>query len=154
MSLVSGEIFSVVEQERGLTELISDLLVTELNWSSIEVGSLLICSCVPSFRPFIRQFPTFGDLIPFSTHGKITKRSTRNYAGSYHLESGYPKSRTVTNISTANATKRDDTTNDSQQEIIPEADLDLHDSIMVTTNFTVDNVSVCYSDKSMQPVRS
>jgi hypothetical protein len=43
------------------------ILPPELNWSTIEVCSLVICACIPTFRAFLRLFPWISRLLDLST---------------------------------------------------------------------------------------
>lgn len=58
---------------------ITFILPPELNWSTIEVCSLVICACIPTFRAFLRLFPWISRLLDLSTQqSKFTTAPPRS----------------------------------------------------------------------------
>ncbi|KAH7130846.1 hypothetical protein EDB81DRAFT_845510 [Dactylonectria macrodidyma] len=44
-------------------------LVEPMLWSEIEVCALILCACIPSFRPFLRGFPSVNKALGLSSGG-------------------------------------------------------------------------------------
>jgi hypothetical protein len=108
------------------------ILPPELNWSTIEVCSLIICACIPTFRAFLRLFPWISRLLDLST--EQSKFSTT--PNSYRLESRSKKSKTdAFSGSRSHSTMAGSADNESQVEILQN---DGKDGIKVTTNVRVD----------------
>jgi hypothetical protein len=53
------------------------LLAIELNWSAIEICSITICFCIPSFLALIRLSPRLTSLFKVSLISNRSKASTR-----------------------------------------------------------------------------
>lgn len=110
------------------------ILPPEINWSIIEVCSLIICACIPTFRAFLRLFPWISRLLDLST--QQSKFSTTRHRSSYRLESrdrktgidSFPRSK-------SHSIMAGSAHNESQVEILQE---DSKGGIKVTTNVHVD----------------
>ncbi|KAH7009173.1 hypothetical protein B0J12DRAFT_587309 [Macrophomina phaseolina] len=95
-------------------------LVVALNWSSVEICSLIVCSCIPSLRPFLRQFPAVSSLLRLSTRSTVSRVPDSNQQA-YNLElrnSKRTKNPYLRGLSTLNSTRK--THGDSQEVILPE----------------------------------
>ncbi|KAH7032115.1 hypothetical protein B0J12DRAFT_608243 [Macrophomina phaseolina] len=93
-------------------------LVMALNWSSIEICSLLVCSCIPSLRPFLRQFPAVSSLLRLSTRSTASRVPDSNEQA-YDLVLRNPKksrSPYLRGLSTLNSTQKAD--GDSREVIL------------------------------------
>lgn len=111
------------------------ILPPELNWSTIEVCSLIICACIPTFRAFLRLFPLISRLLDLST--KQSKFTSTPHGNSYRLESRDRRTKIDTFARSKNHTTMvGSADNESQVEILQE---DSKDRIKVTTNVRVDH---------------
>jgi hypothetical protein len=119
------------------------ILPPQLNWSTVEVCSLVICACIPDFRPFLRLFPRVSRLLDLSS-GRQSNFTSAQRSSSYQLESrnrSHNKSHNADNFASSKnlATLAIATDNESQVEILQEDDKDV---IKVTTS-----VQINHSDK-------
>jgi hypothetical protein len=124
------------------------ILPPELNWSTIEVCSLVICACIPSFRAFLRLFPCVSRFFDLSTNQ--SKFSAGQRGSSYRLESRNQRTKTDTfSRSKTLATTAGSADNESQVEILQEDGKDGgKDGIKVTTDVRVDRVN---RDRNSEP---
>jgi hypothetical protein len=119
-------------------------LPPELNWSTIEVCSLVICACIPTFRAFLRLFPWISRLLDLTTHQ--SKFTTAPHGSSYRLESRNRRPKTDTfSRSKFHSTMVGSADNESQVEILQE---DGKVGIKVTTNVRIDHSN---GDKDSEP---
>jgi hypothetical protein len=115
------------------------ILPPELNWSTIEVCSLVICACIPTFRAFLSLFPYISRLLDLSA--LRSKGTTRQQGSSYRLESRSRRNRTDNFArSKIHSTKAGSGDNESQVEILQEEGKDgTKNGIKVTANVRIDH---------------
>lgn len=120
------------------------ILPPEQNWSTIEVCSLVICACIPTFRAFLRLFPWISRLLDFST--QQSKFTTAPHRSSYRLESRDRRTKIDTFArSEGNSTMVGSADNERQAEILQD---DGKDGIKVTTNVRIDHSN---GDRDSEP---
>jgi hypothetical protein len=104
------------------------------------VCSLIICGCVPAFRPFLRLFPYISRLLKPTTDGSKTnltgqRQSAIPLEGRNRWNTGeagtFGRSNNVPTMP-----RSDD--NDSQAEILRENGMDSNDGITVTKNVQIE----------------
>jgi hypothetical protein len=100
------------------------------------VCSLVICACIPDFRPFLRLFPRISRLLDLSS-GRQSSFTTAQRSSSYQLES-HKRSHNANNFASSKnlATLVTSADNESQVEILQESD---KDGIKVTTSVQIDH---------------
>jgi hypothetical protein len=120
------------------------ILPPEQNWSTIEVCSLVICACIPTFRAFLRLFPWISRLLNLST--QQNKFTTAPHRSSYRLESRDRRTKIDTFAhSKGHSTMVRSADNERQAEILQE---DGKDGIKVTTNVRIDHSN---GDRGSEP---
>jgi hypothetical protein len=120
------------------------ILPPEQNWSTIEVCSLVICACIPTFRAFLRLFPWISRLLDLST--QQSKFTTAPHQSSCRLESRDRRTKidTFARIK-GHSTMVGSADNERQTEILQE---DGKDGIKVTTNVRIDHSN---GDRGSEP---
>ena len=114
------------------------ILTPQLNWSTIELCSLVICACVPSFRAFLRLSPILSRLLDLRSHSSMIK--TEQQSSSYRLESrskwarsdAFANSRNIPTISGPSD-------NESQVEILEGDGVEGKSGITVTRSVMIDH---------------
>jgi len=120
------------------------ILPPELNWSTIEVCSLVICACIPDFRAFLRLFPRISRLLDLST--RQSRFITAQRSSSYQLESRNRGNKPDNFASSKNlSTMIGAADNESEVEILQE---DGQDGIKVTTSVRIDRSNKSSTDPS------
>ncbi|EEU36346.1 uncharacterized protein NECHADRAFT_86876 [Fusarium vanettenii 77-13-4] len=56
---------------------VTHAIVSSLLWSEVEVSALVLCACIPSFRPFLRCFPRVNKALGLSSGEDSNMRYTR-----------------------------------------------------------------------------
>ncbi|KAH6988879.1 hypothetical protein BKA56DRAFT_574791 [Ilyonectria sp. MPI-CAGE-AT-0026] len=59
-------------------------LVGPMLWSEVEVCALILCACVPSFKPFLRCFPSVSKALGLSSGGDSTSPYHRDVSRTRH----------------------------------------------------------------------
>lgn len=114
------------------------ILTPQLNWSTIELCSLVICACVPSFRAFLRLSPILSRLLDLRSHGSIIKSGQQS--SSFRLESRNKWGRTDAFTNSRNIpTISGPTDNESQVEILEGDGVEGKSGITVTRSVMIDH---------------
>ncbi|KAL6411841.1 hypothetical protein AUP68_04220 [Ilyonectria robusta] len=77
---------SATEEMRRTNELIltQHSLVGPMLWSEVEVCALILCACVPSFKPFLRCFPSVSKALGLSSGGDSASPYHRDVSRTRH----------------------------------------------------------------------
>ncbi|KAF8857259.1 hypothetical protein BDZ45DRAFT_437841 [Acephala macrosclerotiorum] len=123
---------------------ITFVLPPGLNWSTIEVCSLVICACIPTFRAILRLFPRISLLLDLSS--QQSKFTAPPHGGSYRLESRDRRAKIDTfSHSKSHSTMVGSADNESEVEILQD---DGNDGIKVTTSVRIDHRN---GDRDLEP---
>jgi hypothetical protein len=129
---------AIIASRTSQLNLLLVILTPQLNWSTVELCSLVICACVPSFRAFLRLSPILSRLLDLRSHGSVIKSGQQS--SSYRLESrnkwargdAFAHSRNIPTISGP-------PDNESQVEILEEDGVEGKNGITVTRSVRIDH---------------
>lgn len=156
-----------------------DSVTSSMVWSGVEVTALLICSCIPSLRPAVKQFPSINRALGLSSsdhssgryYGNsgskgvsiaLTSRPKDKYIQSQRANSHHSRVHTAHfGITSTVAPKAISSSAASTDEIFPH-DVDKHGGILVTHDIAMaeerreiftadDSMSVTSEDSITRP---